>query len=58
MKPGVVRCPLCKRPVKLNEKNGGLMYTHWATFGRIGGGFRTTANRCKGSNKRPEDVTE
>jgi hypothetical protein len=57
MKPGIIRCPLCKRPARLNPRSN-TFYPHWATLSRPGGGFRTLANRCEASNRRPEDLEE
>ena len=55
MNPGCVRCPLCRRPVKLHLRTG-RMLPHWAKLSRPGAGFRTLAQKCTGGNKRPEDV--
>ena len=56
MKPGFVRCPLCRRALKLWPN--GLMPPHMATFYRQGAGIAGTANSCKGGRKRPQDVEE
>lgn|GEM_PF-6324990 len=56
MKPGYVRCPLCKRPVKLMRN--GLMPPHLANFGKVGAGFHGLGNNCRGGLKRPQDVEE
>lgn len=55
MKDGCVRCPQCGRPVQLIQRTG-QMRSHWATLSKPGIGFHGNAQKCKASNKRPEDV--
>lgn len=54
MKAGHTRCPLCKRPVQLTTN--GFMKLHYSSPSKVGAGFRSLAQKCGGSKKRPEEL--
>jgi hypothetical protein len=55
MKEGFVKCPLCGRPVGL-IRHTGQMTEHYSSLGKPGSGFRSLAQQCRGSYKKPEGL--